>query len=538
VLISSAFLSSATWRTDQLENPTAIQTPAPTPVPRQTEQQKQTGTQDQTNGIPGRARRGDRTDEGAGHPDISHHEPRLRHDRRVHAKRHEETGRANPGSQERDNGSGQDTEPVRPFLAVLGDILPKAAPAAPDEAGSAASQAAGPSSKLPQTVALPGLTANPLPDTQAANLPPVDGAVSTAPAKAGSPDQINERPDPSFAITREPIATAASASSGQTAAPVKTTESGEVAFAARIAERPGQPAALTLRGADAAIAASRFEAEASGGQPGGGAHADPRGTAPAHQDTSSVPSAVTASQQEPDNQPAANPPAPAPPATAAQQAVPASSGWRAAATAANPAAISAMPAAGPRGGATAQNAIPGLPAAASTSSAPQGARDANAEKPAESDAPQLMEPQGEERATESVRDISLRLTDKDQGSVQVRLSERAGELHVSVRTPDAGLTRGLRDGLSDLVGRLENSGYRAETWQPAGGNASNSHDQSHDSSSRGGQQQSGGGSGSGAGHQDNARDQQERGGQTPKWVSELESNLKRSDKAWQPSATR
>jgi len=197
-----------------------------------------------------------------------------------------------------------------------------------------------------------------------------------------------------------------------------------------------------------------------------------------------------------------------------------------------------MPAAEARGAATAQNAIPGLPATATTSTAPQGAWDAKAEKPAESDAPQLMEPQSEERTTESVRDISLRLTDKDQGSVQVRLSERAGELHVSVRTPDAGLTRGLRDGLSDLVGRLENSGYRAETWQPAGGNASNPHDQSHDSSSRGGQQQSGGGSGSGSGHQDNARDQQERGGQTPKWVSELESNLKRSDKAWQPSATR
>jgi hypothetical protein len=196
-----------------------------------------------------------------------------------------------------------------------------------------------------------------------------------------------------------------------------------------------------------------------------------------------------------------------------------------------------MPTAEARGAATAQNAIPGLPATAGASTAPQGARDAKAEKPAESDAPQLMEPQSEERTTESVRDISLRLTDKDRGSVQVRLSERAGELHVSVRTQDAGLTRGLRDGLSDLVGRLETSGYRAETWQPAGGNASNSHDQSHDSS-RGGQQQSGGGSGSGARHQDNARDQQERGGQTPKWVNELESNLKRSDKAWQPSATR
>jgi len=537
VLISSAFLSSATWRTGQLENPNTIQTPAPTPAPRQAEQQKQTGTQDQTNGIPGSARHGDRTDEGPGDPDIGHRESRPRHDRRLHAKRHEETGRANQGSQENANGSGQDTEPVRPFLAVLSDVLPKAAPAAAEEPGNTTSQPAGPSSRLPQTVVLPGMTANPVPDTQAASLQPADGAVSTAPAKAGSPDQINERPDPSFAITREPIATAASASSGQTAAPVKTTESGEVAFAARIAERPGQPAALALRGADAAIAASRFEAEASGGQ-FGGAHADSRGAAPAHQDTSSAPAAAMASQQESDNQLAANPQAPAPPATAAQQAVPTSSGLRAAATAANPAAISAMPAAEARGAAKAQNVSPGLPGTASASTAPASSRDPKAEKPAESEAPQLMEPQSEERTTESVRDISLRLTDKDQGSVQVRLSERAGELHVSVRTPDAGLTRGLRDGLSDLVGRLETSGYRAETWQPAGGNASNSHDQSHDSSSRGGQQESGGGSGSGTGHQENARDQQERGGQTPKWVSELESNLKRSDKAWQPSATR
>ncbi len=538
MLISSAFLSSATWRTDQLENPNTIQTPAPTPAPRQPEQQKQTDTQEHPTGIPSSARRYDSTHEGAGHPDIAHREPRPRHDRRVHAKRHEETGRANPGSQESANGSGQDTEPVRPFLAVLSDVLPKAAPAAAQEPGNTTSQPDGPSSKMSQTVVLPGMTANPLPETQAASLQPADGAVSTAPAKAGSPDQINERPDPSFAITREPIATAASTSSGQTAAPVKTTESGEVAFAARIAERPGQPAALALRGADATIAASRFEAEASGGQFGSGAHADSHGAAPAHQDTSAASAAATASQQEPDNQPAANPQAPAPPATAAQQVVPASSGLRAAATAANPAAISALPAAEAHGAATAQNATPGLPGTASASTTPASSRDAKAEKPAESEAPQLMEPQSEERATESVRDISLRLTDKDQGSVQVRLSERAGELHVSVRTPDAGLTRGLRDGLSDLVGRLETSGYRAETWQPAGGNASNSHDQSHDSSSRGGQQQSGGGSGSGTGHQENARDQQERGGQTPKWVSELESNLKRSDKAWQPSATR
>jgi hypothetical protein len=138
------------------------------------------------------------------------------------------------------------------------------------------------------------------------------------------------------------------------------------------------------------------------------------------------------------------------------------------------------------------------------------------------------------RNGESVKDISLRLTDKDQGSVQVRLSERAGELRVSVRTPDAGLTRGLRDGLSDLVGRLEHSGYKAETWQPAN-SSSTAQDQgrqpSQDNSSR--QQQ--GGSGNESGQQQNARDHQQPDAQTPQWVGELESSLKRSDNKWQPA---
>src|SRR5207249_2551082 len=97
----------------------------------------------------------------------------------------------------------------------------------------------------------------------------------------------------------------------------------------------------------------------------------------------------------------------------------------------------------------------GAPVTAAPSTAAPGAGNSSSAKAAADDrVPQFLEPQNEpsQRAGDSVRDISLKLTNKDQSSVQVRLSERAGELHVSVRTPDAGLTRGLREGLSDLVG--------------------------------------------------------------------------------------
>jgi len=140
-------------------------------------------------------------------------------------------------------------------------------------------------------------------------------------------------------------------------------------------------------------------------------------------------------------------------------------------------------------------------------------------------APQLLEPQGDNanRTGESVRNISLRLSSADQGSVQVRLSERAGELHVSVRTPDTGLTRGLRDGLPDLMGRLQVNGYRAETWQPGGNGSNAGQDHGHDAPGHGNSQQRNGG-----GQQQNSQDQQQDE-PTPQWVRELETSIQRSN---------
>jgi hypothetical protein len=64
------------------------------------------------------------------------------------------------------------------------------------------------------------------------------------------------------------------------------------------------------------------------------------------------------------------------------------------------------------------------------------------------------------------RDVALRLAD-GQSNVDIRMSERAGEIRVVVQTPDRDLANSLRGDLPDLVGKLRQSGFQAETWRPA-----------------------------------------------------------------------
>jgi hypothetical protein len=171
-------------------------------------------------------------------------------------------------------------------------------------------------------------------------------------------------------------------------------------------------------------------------------------------------------------------------------------------------------------GAGSQNAPASMVAVAPASVDAANARSSTNTKPAAQEhIAQDVEAQNEavNRVGEAVRDISLNLSTKDQ-NVQVRLSERAGELHVTVRTPDATLTHGMREGLSDLVGRLEHGGYRAETWQPGG----DSRDRGQESSSRRSFQQNAGGKG--GGRQQNSQDPESES-ETPKWIGELESSF-------------
>jgi len=64
------------------------------------------------------------------------------------------------------------------------------------------------------------------------------------------------------------------------------------------------------------------------------------------------------------------------------------------------------------------------------------------------------------------RDVALHLADGDS-SVDIRMAERAGEIRVTVHTPDRDLANSLRADLPDLVGKLRQSGFQADTWRPA-----------------------------------------------------------------------
>jgi hypothetical protein len=67
-----------------------------------------------------------------------------------------------------------------------------------------------------------------------------------------------------------------------------------------------------------------------------------------------------------------------------------------------------------------------------------------------------------------VKDISLQVAQPGAQKVEVRVVQQSGELRVAVHTEDSDLARGLQQGLSELVGRLQETGFRAEAWRPGG----------------------------------------------------------------------
>jgi hypothetical protein len=53
--------------------------------------------------------------------------------------------------------------------------------------------------------------------------------------------------------------------------------------------------------------------------------------------------------------------------------------------------------------------------------------------------------------------------------VEVRLTDRGGDIHVVVRTPDARLSGAMREDLTALTAKLEQSGFRTDALQSSAG---------------------------------------------------------------------
>jgi hypothetical protein len=128
------------------------------------------------------------------------------------------------------------------------------------------------------------------------------------------------------------------------------------------------------------------------------------------------------------------------------------------------------------------------------------------------------------------RDITVRVPDSTDRGTDVRFVERGGEIHVSVRTSDAEVAQTLRGGLSDLVGRMEHTGIRAEVWRP-GQDAATSQNQSQQQQSfERDQRGDSRGSGSGRNQQGSAEEETRQEAEKPGWVEELETSLAQSGK--------
>lgn len=131
-----------------------------------------------------------------------------------------------------------------------------------------------------------------------------------------------------------------------------------------------------------------------------------------------------------------------------------------------------------------------------------------------------------------LRDISLRIARAENPVVDLRVIERGGEIHVTVRTPDAGLETLLRRDLDVLTNSLERAGYRTETYVPRAGHdvaellsRSGNMDQQNRESQHESRQETSGRNGDGSsGRQDQRRQQsnQNRNQRTQNWTKEME----------------
>jgi len=126
-------------------------------------------------------------------------------------------------------------------------------------------------------------------------------------------------------------------------------------------------------------------------------------------------------------------------------------------------------------------------------------------------------------ATVPLKDITLQVATPGTQKVEVRVVEQSGELRFAVHTGDSDLAHGLQRGLTDLVGRLQETGFHAEAWRP-GASAVQSGPVFESRTSPGGSQK-GDSQPNPGGSQQQPEEQRQNQPQRPAWVEELENSM-------------
>jgi hypothetical protein len=124
--------------------------------------------------------------------------------------------------------------------------------------------------------------------------------------------------------------------------------------------------------------------------------------------------------------------------------------------------------------------------------------------------------------TGTASELSFSVSASDQQKVEVRVTDRAGEVRVSVRTPNEELASTLRSDLGSLTGKLSQSGYTTEAFAPAAHIGEFSRDQSNSPAN----QQQGGGQDRNFNRQGQQQDSQQDGrARRPQWLDEFENSM-------------
>jgi hypothetical protein len=91
-------------------------------------------------------------------------------------------------------------------------------------------------------------------------------------------------------------------------------------------------------------------------------------------------------------------------------------------------------------------------------------------EPQAASAPPREEPVADQTKTQPpIRSLALEFTPDGAADIKVRLSERSGDVHISLHGTDPSLAGRVREEVSDLVGSLAKAGYDAEAWTPGEG---------------------------------------------------------------------
>jgi hypothetical protein len=69
------------------------------------------------------------------------------------------------------------------------------------------------------------------------------------------------------------------------------------------------------------------------------------------------------------------------------------------------------------------------------------------------------------------RSLALKIQTEDRGAANVVLTDRGGQVHMTVRSSDPALAQSLRSDLGSLAGGLQQNGFDVKLWNPSSGSS-------------------------------------------------------------------